>query len=54
MAKSVHDLVAFQRSMDVVVAVYEVTSRFPSHEKFGLIAQLRRAAIGVISQIAEG
>ena len=34
--------------------VYEVTSRFPSAERFGLTSQLRRASIGVVSQIAEG
>jgi four helix bundle protein len=54
MGKSFHDLVAFQRAMDVVVVVYEVTSRFPSAERFGLVSQLRRAAVGVVSQIAEG
>ena len=34
--------------------VYELTSSFPSDEKFGLVAQLRRAAISVMSNIAEG
>jgi four helix bundle protein len=54
MRKSVNDLAAFQRAMDLVVIVYDVTSRFPTAERFGLISQLRRAAIGIISQIAEG
>jgi len=54
MSKSFQDLVAFQRAMDVVVAVYDVSSRFPSHEKFGLVSQVRRAAMGVPAQIAEG
>ena len=54
MPKSLHDLVAFQRALDVVAAVYDVTSRFPRDERFGLTSQLRRASISVCSQIAEG
>ena len=54
MAKSFKDLVAFQRALDVVVAVYDVTARFPSAEMYGLVKQLRRAAISVVSNIAEG
>jgi four helix bundle protein len=54
MSKSIHDLVAFQRAMDLVVDVYEVTAGFPRDERFGLISQMRRAAVGVSSQIAEG
>ncbi len=54
MAKSFKDLVAFQRALDVVVAVYDVTARFPNAEMYGLVKQLRRAAISVVSNIAEG
>lgn len=54
MAKSFKDLVAFQRALEVVVAVYDVTARFPKAELYGLVSQLRRAAIGVVSNIAEG
>jgi four helix bundle protein len=54
MAKSFKDLVAFQRALDVVVAVYDVTARFPKAEMYGLVSQLRRAAIGVVSNIGEG
>lgn len=54
MSKSFKDLVAFQRAMNVVVAVYDITERFPRSELYGLTAQLKRAALSVISNIAEG
>src|SRR4051794_24788374 len=54
MSKSLHDLVAYQRALDVVVVVYEVTSAFPREERYGLTSQLRRASVSVCSQIAEG
>jgi len=54
MSKSFRDLVAFKRSLEVVVAVYDVTATFPKHELYGLVSQLRRASIGIISNIAEG
>jgi four helix bundle protein len=54
MPKSFHNLVAFQRAVDLMLEVYEVTSSFPKSEMFGLCSQLRRAALGVMSQIAEG
>ena len=40
--------------MDIVVEIYRVTRAFPAEEKFGLIAQLRRAAVAIPSNIAEG
>lgn len=48
------DLIVWQKGMDLVVAVYEVTSTFPKDELFGLSAQMRRAAASVPSNIAEG
>jgi four helix bundle protein len=54
MVRSFRDLVAFKRGLEVVVAVYDVTATFPKHELYGLVSQMRRAAIGVISHIAEG
>jgi len=51
---SYKDLIAWQKGMDLVAAVYDATDRFPSHEQFGLVSQLRRAAVSVPSNIAEG
>ena len=52
--KSLHDLVAFQRALDLTEVVYRESSVFPSEELYGLTSQIRRAAVGVVSQIAEG
>jgi four helix bundle protein len=54
MSKSLHDLVAFQRALDLTTEVYKVSSLFPPDERFGLTAQIRRAAVGIVAQIAEG
>jgi len=48
------DLVAWQKAMKLVVDVYRATREFPSHELYGLANQLRRAAVSVPSNIAEG
>ena len=54
MSRSFKDLVAFQRAMELLVVVYEVTPTFPKQEMYGLVAQMQRAASSVVSQIAEG
>ena len=48
------DLIVWQKGMELAKAVYKLTARFPSEERFGLIAQMRRAAVSVPSNIAEG
>lgn len=48
------DLQVWQKAMDLVDVVYAITSTFPDGERFGLISQLRRSAVSVPSNIAEG
>lgn len=48
------DLKLWQRSVDLAVKVYETTKEFPREEIYGLTSQLRRSAISVPSNIAEG
>lgn len=54
MARPHHGLMAWQEAMDVARTVYSLTGAFPPDERFGLTAQLRRAAVSVPSNIAEG
>jgi len=48
------DLVACQRAMELVTEIYRVTRSFPKDELYGLVSQLRRAAVSVPSNLAEG
>jgi len=48
------DLVVWQRSMDLVEQIDEISTRFPADERFGLTSQIRRAAVSVPSNIGEG
>src|ERR1700679_2676952 len=52
--KSFQDLVVWQRSIELCVAIYEFTKVFPSDELYGLPSQLRRASVSISSNIAEG
>lgn len=52
--ESYKDLIVWQRSIQMTVAMYKLTAGFPSDERFGLTSQLRRAAVSVASNIAEG
>jgi len=54
MAYSFRDLLAWQKAMALVVDVYRVTEAFPQREIYGLTNQVRRAAVSVPSNIAEG
>ncbi len=52
--KFYRDLVAWQKAMNLVIEIYRVTRNFPKDELFGLTSQLRRAAVSIPSNIAEG
>jgi four helix bundle protein len=51
---SYEDLIVWQKAVDLVAEVYRATRSFPKDEVYGLTAQLRRAAVSVPSNIAEG
>ena len=48
------ELIVWQKSMNLTQKVYEVTALFPYDEKYGLVSQMRRCAISITSNIAEG
>src|SRR5579862_4762956 len=52
--RSYRDLTVWQRSVDLVVSVYDLTSQFPLDERFGLTSQVRRASVSIAANIAEG
>jgi len=51
--KSFKELVVWQKSRDLAVAIYKLTEQFPKSELYGLTNQMRRAAISISSNIAE-
>jgi four helix bundle protein len=53
-ARSFRDLVVWQKAHELVLAVYRLTESFPEREKFGLSHQMRRAAVSIPANIAEG
>jgi len=48
------DLLVWQKGIQLVKAIYQVTREFPQDERFGLTTQMRRAAVSIPSNIAEG
>jgi four helix bundle protein len=54
MSQSFRDLQIWQKSMQLTVAIYRLTQGFPREEVYGLTSQIRRAAVSVPSNIAEG
>jgi four helix bundle protein len=53
-AETFRDLIVWQKANEYVRAVYEYTKTFPKHETFGLSGQMRRAAVSIAANIAEG
>jgi four helix bundle protein len=54
MPHSFRDLIVWQRAMQLTIAIYQLTREFPREEIYGLTSQIRRAAVSVPSNIAEG
>lgn len=54
MPSSFRDLRVWQESIELTTDVYRETARFPKHETYGLVQQIRRAAVSIASNIAEG
>ena len=52
--RSYRELVAWQKAIELVVGIYRVTRRWPREELFGLTDQVRRAAVSIPANIAEG
>jgi four helix bundle protein len=52
--KTFRDLLIWQKAMALVIVTYEKTKQFPQSENYGLTSQLRRCAISIPSNIAEG
>lgn len=54
MVKTFQDLKVWQKAHQLVLEIYKITSSFPENEKYGLISQMRRAAVSVPANLAEG
>ena len=52
--RSYKDLIVWQKGIALAKIVYRITQSFPSEEKFGLVAQMRRAVVSIPSNLAEG
>ncbi|MDP3770417.1 MAG: four helix bundle protein [bacterium] len=52
--KSYRDLIVWQKSMALVTSIYKLTEQFPQSEIYGLTSQMRRSAVSIPSNIAEG
>jgi len=51
---SYKDLIVWKKSYELTLFVYKITKKFPSDELYGLVTQMRRAAVSIVSNIAEG
>ncbi|MDR1963928.1 MAG: four helix bundle protein [Planctomycetaceae bacterium] len=53
-SKSYRDLIVWQKSIELTGKIYSCTRKFPKDEMYGIISQMRRAAVSIASNIAEG
>jgi four helix bundle protein len=53
-AKTFEELVVWQKSHQFALEIYKLTQSFPQHELFGLVSQIRRSAVSIPANIAEG
>ena len=53
-SRSYRDLIVWQKAVDLVAEIYRTTNEFPDREKYALASQMRRAAVSIPSNIAEG
>ena len=53
-AKRFQDLIVWRKSHEFVLSVYKITKEFPQYELFGLVSQMRRAAVSIPANISEG
>lgn len=51
---SYKDLVVWQKAIDLTIEIYSLTNLFPKEEMYGLVSQIRRSAVSIPSNIAEG
>jgi four helix bundle protein len=54
MIKSYKELTVWQKSIELVIEIYELTKKFPNEEIYGLTSQIRRASVSIPSNISEG
>ncbi|WP_446743486.1 four helix bundle protein [Silvibacterium acidisoli] len=54
MIESYRDLIVWQKAIQLCLAIYRFTAKFPQNETYGLVTQLRRAGVSIPSNIAEG
>jgi four helix bundle protein len=54
LVRNYRDLIVWQKAMDLTVKIYQITRSFPKEEIYGLTSQIRRAAVSIPSNIAEG
>ncbi len=53
-SKSYKDLIVWKKSCDLVILIYRLTSTFPKEETYGITSQIKKAAVSIPSNIAEG